>query len=124
MNRIQLGLKLKDARQQGQLTQEQLAERIKSDPKKISRIERGVQFPEEDYLRVLCSMSDLDFDNVQHSILEIKSVENASTWEVNPATVSNEDLLKEIRGLRSSLDSISSKLDILWDERRKKSTTV
>jgi transcriptional regulator with XRE-family HTH domain len=124
MNRIQLGLKLKDARQQGQLTQEQLAERIKSDPKKISRIERGVQFPEEDYLRVLCSMSDLDFDNIQHSILEIKSVENASTWKVNPATVSNEDLLKEIRGLRSSLDSISSKLDILWDERRKKSTTV
>jgi transcriptional regulator with XRE-family HTH domain len=124
MNRIQLGLKLKDARQQGQLTQEQLAERIRSDPKKISRIERGVQFPEEDYLQVLCSMSNLDFDNIQHSILEIKSVENASTWEVNPATVSNEDLLKEIRGLRLSLDSISSKLDILWDERKKKSTTV
>ncbi|MEK9703600.1 MAG: helix-turn-helix transcriptional regulator, partial [Deltaproteobacteria bacterium] len=70
MNRIQLGKKLKSYREETHLTQEQLADILSMDPKKISRIERGVQYPEEFYLRTLGQFSSLDIDEIEKDMLE------------------------------------------------------
>ena len=50
-----LGLRIKELRQKTKLTQAQLAEQIGIDPKHISRIEGGKNYPSLDTLRKLAS---------------------------------------------------------------------
>ena len=106
MDRIQLGMKLKEYREEVCMTQEELARVLGMDPKKISRIECGKQFPEEKYLIHLTSISSLEIKPVQTSILEIKNTENKSRFEKKPSSVSNTELLNQIQKLQESHDKI------------------
>jgi transcriptional regulator with XRE-family HTH domain len=108
MNRIQLGLTLKEARRKANLTQEQLAERFVLDAKKVSRIERGIQFPEEDYLERLNVLirNELDIAGIKAAILEIQSVESSSIWKSREETVSNEQLYTELQKIQAKLDRL------------------
>lgn len=107
MNRIQLGLALKEARRQANLTQEQLAERFSLDPKKVSRIERGIQFPEEEYLDRLNVLirNELDILGIKASILEIQAEESSSIWRTRDQ-VSNETILGELQKMNEKLDRL------------------
>ena len=100
MNRVQLGIKLKDFRNEAGLTQDQLAERLIMDPKKISRIERGVQYAEDSYLFALSKISSLDLEEIQKDTLEAKNVDIRNSTADKLITVSNEDLLIELRKLQ------------------------
>ena len=100
MNRIQLGKKLKSYREETHLTQEQLADILSMDPKKISRIERGVQYPEEFYLRALGQFSSLDIDEIEKDMLEATHSDVLHRMEVKSPSVSNEELMAELTSLR------------------------
>lgn len=121
MNRIQLGAYLKESRNETRLTQTELGKRLKLDSKKISRLERGIQFPDEEYLQQLIQLgSTLDAGKVLNAILEIKSYENASYFTEKQSAVSNAELLNEIKKLRASMSACQKMLETLWDEREKK----
>ena len=107
MNRVQLGIKLKDARNATRLTQEQLAERYRLDPKKISRIERGVQFPEQEYLDMLERISpNFNVQDILSTIREIQAIENKSAYQVNDS-ISNQMLMDEIKKLQQMVVSLT-----------------
>tara|TARA_Y100001973_G_C5035912_1_gene250363 strand:- start:143 stop:565 length:423 start_codon:yes stop_codon:yes gene_type:complete len=121
MNRIQLGAYLKESRNETRLTQAELGKRLKLDSKKISRLERGIQFPDEDYMHQLIQLgSTLNIHAVLNAILEIKSLENASHFTEERNTVSNAELLNEIKILRASTAACQKMLETLWDERERK----
>ena len=107
MNRVQLGIKLKDARNATRLTQEQLAERYRLDPKKVSRIERGVQFPEQEYLDMLERISpNFNVQDILSTIREIQAIENKSAYQVNDS-ISNQMLMDEIKKLQQMVVSLT-----------------
>ena len=70
------------------------------DPKKISRIERGVQYPEEFYLRALGQLSSLDIDEIEKDMLEATHSDVLHRMEVKSPSVSNEELMAELTSLR------------------------
>lgn len=108
MNRIQLGIKLKEARHESRLTQEQLAERFRTDPKRISRLERGIQFPDEEYIFMLAKVSSLDPQNIQHMMREIETLERESTYAVPRRSITNEDIMAKLNQIAVDIEYLKS----------------
>ena len=54
------GLRLKELRKSKSLTQEQIAEKVGIEPVNISKIERGMHFPQPDKIEKLASALDID----------------------------------------------------------------
>lgn len=54
------GLRLKELRKSKSLTQEQIAEKVGIEPVNISKIERGMHFPQPDKIEKFASALDID----------------------------------------------------------------
>ena len=96
------------------------------DPKKISRIERGIQFPEEWYLDALVKLgATLNAQEIKQFILEVEQKETADTWSIYPEdAVTNHQLLTELHQLRQEVLTLTKKVNQLCPEEPNQSTTA
>ncbi len=104
--RCQLGLQIKKCRKNLLMTQNELGMLINTDKKKISRIERGMQFPDEDLLNIL-KQRGCDIAEILRMVKEIQSHEfkerkYGATEETTLGILRN-----EVKELRAKLDHLN-----------------
>jgi len=104
--RCQLGLQIKKCRTNLLMTQNELGMLINTDKKKISRIERGMQFPDEDLLNIL-KQRGCDIAEILRMVKEIQSHEfkerkYGATEETTLGILRN-----EVKELRAKLDHLN-----------------
>ncbi len=87
-----VGLRIKKLREQLDLKQADFAQQLSEDPKKISRIEKEVQFPDSNFLIQLGDRLDVSLDWILRGIGKMFLSDSASTSaNLFPAEVDSGD---------------------------------
>ena len=87
-----VGLRIKKLREQLELKQADFAQQLSEDPKKISRIEKEVQFPDSNFLIQLGERLDVSLDWILRGIGKMFLSDSASTSaNLFPAEVDSGD---------------------------------
>ena len=76
MQREALGKRIREARKQKSLTQQQLAEKAEMDEKHLSRIENGKFFPTHATLNKILTALNVSFDEVGYNLEFVKIKHN------------------------------------------------
>jgi len=77
-NRAVLGRMLREERLKLEMTQDEFGSLIGTDKKKISRLERGMQFPDEILIQLLKERGSEKVDQILESMWEIRRIEEGT----------------------------------------------
>lgn len=77
-NRATLGRMLREERLKLEMTQDEFGSLINTDKKKISRLERGMQFPDETLIQLLKDRGSEKIDQILEVMWEIRRVEEGT----------------------------------------------
>ena len=77
-NRAVLGRMLRDERLKLEMTQDEFGSLIGTDKKKISRLERGMQFPDEILIQLLKERGSEKVDQILETMWEIRRIEEGT----------------------------------------------
>ena len=77
-NRAVLGRMLREERLKLEMTQDEFGSLIGTDKKKISRLDRGIQFPDETLIQLLRERGSEKIDQILETMWEIRRVEEGT----------------------------------------------
>ena len=110
MNQKAVGRRIKAAREQKRLTQEQLAELVDLSPMHVSVIERGVKLPKLETLINIANVLDVSADVLLQDVVNNQTKLCASEASELIKQLPREDQRRVLAALRSFVES--TKLDI------------
>lgn len=105
MNQKAIGKRIKAAREQRELTQEQLAESVDLSPMHVSVIERGVKLPKLETLINIANVLDVSADFLLQDVVSNQTKLYASEASDLIAQLPREDQRRVLAALRSFVES-------------------